>query len=146
MDPKQFYDKLKQYGELKQVKVPKTAARREADEPDTIYRHGQEFTIDEQNNPTRSLIYKCLHPKIEACEDCDQIVTDRVIHSKVYQYPIPHWRQQCQHCQLFQNPKTGVYDLTSQETSNAFHQHLGPVDQNGELLPISTIKYRKLTK
>jgi hypothetical protein len=112
MNPDEFKARLEQFAELKQMRVPKTAAVREADEPETVYRGGEEFTVDLDDNPTIGWGIKKLKPHIAVCEDCCQVVENRVVEIKVYDSPELHWRRHCKNCKFSQNPYTKEYDLT----------------------------------
>ena len=112
MNPDEFKACLEQFAELKQMRVPKTAAVREADEPETVYRGGEEFTVDLDDNPTIGWGIKKLKPHIAVCEDCHSVVENRVVEIKVYDSPELHWRRHCKNCKFSQNPYTKEYDLT----------------------------------
>ncbi len=140
MDPKKFHDQLKQYGEVKYVSVPKSGNLREADEPDLIFRHGQEFEISKDDNPTLGLVLKKLHYEPKPCEDCGRLVENRVIQYKVLEFPEPHWRTSCKNCSKTQNPETGEFGLTSTQASNYFTQAIK------DKKSVSTVKFRKPNK
>ena len=140
MDPKQFYEFLSRYGEVTQRRAATMGTIAEPKEPDIVYRHGYEFTIDSKNNPTRTLVFKKLHDRIENCEDCGQTVTNRVVNYKLSDFPTKHWRASCSGCQKTYNPETGCFDLFSREIGNKF-KSLSDNEQ-----PISVIKFKKPAK
>lgn len=140
MDPKLFRQRLEQLAKLKVIKEPRTAGRREAEDADSIWRNGEEFLIDPKDNPTLGCAIDCIHPKTEACEDCGNIVTDRVVYIKVCDFPKPHWRESCQACKKTRNPVTGEFDLTSVEASNTYRILLNENPQ------YNTMKYSKPAK
>ena len=53
-----------------------------------------------------------MKPHIAVCEDCHEVVEDRVVEIKSYDCPEPHWRRHCKTCKFSQNPFTKKYDLT----------------------------------
>jgi hypothetical protein len=112
MDPELFKRQLEKFAELQQVKTPRTPAIREKDELEVIFRGGDEFTVGLNNNPTLNVGIKQLKPHIAVCEDCRQVVENRVVEIKVYDCPETHWRRHCKACKFSQNPFTKKYDLT----------------------------------
>ncbi len=140
MDPNEFKQQLEQFAEVKQVKVAKNAGLREADEPDIVFRNGQEFTISKDNNPTLSWAIKKLKPQIRNCEDCNLIVENRVTYIRICQYPEAHWRETCQACGMTRNPDNGKFDLQGQDAKNYFTAAIK------EKKSVSIIKFRKPTK
>lgn len=120
MDPELFKQQLEQFAELKQMKTPKSAAIREAEEPETIYRGGNEFTVEVNRNPTISWGIKKMKPHIAVCEDCHKVVEDRVVEIKRYEFPDTHWRKNCKPCGMVQNPYTKKFDLSVKQS---FHVH-----------------------
>ena len=116
MDPELFRQQLEQWAELKQMKVPKTAAFREADEPEVIERQGQTLTIEPNNNPTINWCIKKMKPHIAVCEDCHIVATNRVVEIQQYNSPELHWRRHCKTCNLGQNPYNKKYQLPNKQT------------------------------
>ncbi len=140
MDPNEFKRQLEQFAELKQVKVPRGPNLREADEPDTVFRNGEEFIITRENNPTLTYCIKKIKHQTRPCEDCGNAVTDRITHLRICQFPEPHWRETCQNCGMTRNPDTGEFDLKGQQASNYFTTAIK------EQRPISTIKFCRPNK
>jgi hypothetical protein len=136
MDPELFKKRLEQFAELKQMKTPKTAAVRESDEPETIYRGGDEFTVEVDNNPTIGWGIKKIKSHIAVCEDCCRVVEDRVVEIKVYDCPELHWRRHCKSCKFSQNPYTKEYDLTIKRSHYVNHCYMigkpEPIDSEEE--------------
>jgi hypothetical protein len=124
MDPELFKQRLEEFAELKQMKVPRAAGRAEATEPEIIERGGQSFAIELKDNPTIGWEIKKLKPKKEICSDCDKLVTDRVLHFKVCSFPFDHWRASCKNCAKTQDPDTGRFTLTAVAASNVYTNHL----------------------
>jgi hypothetical protein len=83
----------------------------------------------DDENPTRSLqILKIIHePK--PCEACGLIVTDRQTHKRLYQQPLPHWRESCRTCLKLKNPDTGCFDLTQKDSYNFYFQRFKTEEQ-----------------
>lgn len=129
MDPDLFKQQLEQFAELKTVKVPKTAAIREAEEPEVIQRHGQELVIDSDNNPTHAWSIKRLKTSARLCEDCHLVAENRVIEIKRYPNPVDHWRRHCRACNLGMNPYNNKYEL---ENKHAQHYNACWVDGKPE--------------
>ena len=116
MNADEFKQQIEKYAELKQVKTPKSPAIRENDEPEVIYRGGEEFSVDVDNNPTLTWAVKKLKPHVAVCEDCCQVVENRRIEIQRYSNPIPHWRRHCTGCDKGMNPYTGKYELANKLT------------------------------
>ena len=133
MDPELFRKKLEEFAELKQVKTPKTAAIRESDGPETVFRGGAEFSVEADNNPTLNWEIKKLKPHIAVCEDCHDVTTDRRIEHKLNDTPYKHWRSRCTACEMYKDPATGKFCMTGHEfraylcTAEASKSHLRPV-------------------
>lgn len=53
-----------------------------------------------------------LEPLAKTCEDCNRVVTDRVVNYRKCLSPVykPHFKAICSICGLYQNPTTGVFD------------------------------------
>ena len=51
----------------------------------------------------------------KSCEDCDQVVVDRLLHIKKYNTPYSHWKQYCTNCNKYKHPVTGEYCLNQYE-------------------------------
>jgi hypothetical protein len=115
MDPKLFKECLEKFAELKQLKTPKSAAFRENDEPETIFRGGKEFDVVADNNPTLNWIIKKIKPHVAVCEDCHDVVVDRRVEYKLNQSPKPHWNVRCSACDFCQDPSTGKFTMTGSE-------------------------------
>ena len=133
MDPELFKKRLEEFAELKQLKTPKSPAFRENDEPETIFRNGNEFAVGTDDNPTLNWVIKKLKPHVAVCEDCHDVVKDRRVEHKLNQSPKPHWNVRCSACNLCQDPTTGKFTMTGSElrsyqcTAQAHKSHLKPV-------------------
>ena len=138
MDPKKFREQLEKFGKIKAVKVPRTAARREAEDEDSIWRNGEQFLIDPKNNHTLGVMLEKVYPIVKACEDCNQVVENRMIEHKKYDFPFPHWRSNCVTCGLSQNPVTKEYEIERRNASHGFKQALLDSDL--------AVKYKKPAK
>jgi hypothetical protein len=58
------------------------------------------------------------------CEDCNEVVENRVLSIRVVPYPVPHWREKC-NCGIHKNPNTGEFNVTNnQELQDAFRKYL----------------------
>lgn len=140
MNPNEFYSKLSELAELKQTKVPKTPARREADDPDEVWREGRVIHLTKDNNPTLNWEIKKIKHQTRLCEDCGELVNNRIVELKICEYPKPHWRERCANCKMSRNPDTGQFDLTSTEASNTYRELLTKNPQ------FSTLRFKKPTK
>lgn len=152
MDPELFRKKLEEFAELKQAKVPRAAGRAEATEPEIIERGGQTFAIHLKDNPTIGWEIKKLKPHVAVCEDCHDVVEDRLVEIKRYQFPQEYWRKNCKTCSMSQNPYTGKFDIESRKVfyiNNCFLKGLPEPqgyndtdEKNPDLRPV----YKKPTK
>lgn len=120
MDHKDFINKLSEYAELKAIRPPITCSVRQAPEPDTVFRGGQEWLIDTKENPTLNIGIKRLKSQPRACEDCGLVVKDRVVTQTVYLFPKKHWRIACSGCRKVKNPETGDFDIEARRAQNHF--------------------------
>jgi hypothetical protein len=67
-------------------------------------------------------------PKL--CEDCNEVVEDRIVTKRVVTYPVIHWREKC-NCGIHKNPNTGEFNLTNnQELQDAFRKYLISKEQD----------------
>ena len=78
-----------------------------------------EITRDSENSQIIKKVVIKHKPK--PCEDCGDVVTNRIVHTRACNTPYKHWRNQCGACKRFQNPDTGEYEF---ETSNQVHNYL----------------------
>jgi hypothetical protein len=124
MDPKLFRQRLEELAELKVVKEPRTADRREAEDADSIWRDGKEYVINPKDNPTLNIAIARIKPMIKACEDCGLMVEDRLVHVKIYDNPYPHWRKNCISCKMTEHPLTGCFDTPSPTASKSISYEL----------------------
>jgi hypothetical protein len=65
-----------------------------------------------------------LKPVELACDGCNQVVVDRTTELKIYTFPIKHWREYCNNCQMFKNPETGVFDIKKQIAPSYFKVYI----------------------
>lgn len=63
-----------------------------------------------------------IDPIAKQCEDCDLVVEDRRIDVILSENPVRHWRRKCVNCNLFKNPDSGIYDLTTNQIINHYRQ------------------------
>jgi len=124
MDPKLFRQRLEELAELKVIKEPRNANRREAEDVDTVWRNGEEFLIDPKDNPTLNLGIAKIRPITKPCDDCGEIVTNRRVEIKVYDNPYPHWRKNCVTCKMTEHPLTGRFDTPSPTASKSISYEL----------------------
>jgi hypothetical protein len=120
MNADEFKQQLEKYAELKQVKTPKSAAIRESEEPEVVYRGGQEFLVATDNNSTLNWAIKKLKPHVAVCEDCHCVVEGRVVETRSYDNPAPHWRKHCKPCGMVQNPYTKQFDVTVKKSHHYY--------------------------
>ena len=114
MDPKLFEQRLRELAQIKPARPPRTAeSGREATVTDSVWRNGEQFEIDKDNNPTLSWEIVKLHPQIKPCESCGLEVEDRTVEQKRCEHPVLHWRRRCSGCRFYQHPETGEFSLTS---------------------------------
>lgn len=111
MDQSEFIRRLEELAELKRQKVPKGPGLREAEYPDKIFRHGYEFDISVDDNPTQSYVIHKLKQHPRACEDCGDVCVDRRVERKLNTSPTPHWKSRCTACNLYLDPTTGKFEL-----------------------------------
>jgi hypothetical protein len=120
MEQNKFFEKLSEFAELRKVKVAKSAGLREADTACDIFRNGETFIIDKDNNSTWAWEIKKLKPIIKPCEDCGQECKDRKVNKVLYTFPQRHWRRHCTGCNRVQHPDTGEFTLTPTQTPSYF--------------------------
>jgi len=120
MEHNTFIKRLEEVAEIKRVKLPKSAAYREADTACDIFRNGQMMIIDKDNNETCAYEIKRLKPIVKPCEDCGQECKDRRVNKSLYSFPIKHWRSHCSGCNRVKNPVTGVFDILPIQAQNHF--------------------------
>ena len=120
MDPKLFKQRLEQFAELKQLKAPKTAAIRQTGEPETVFRGGEEFSVDQDNNPTIGWGIKKIKPHVAVCEDCRRVVEDRCVEIRRYDTPVKHWRSHCKPCGMVENPYTKEFSITVKQSGYTY--------------------------
>lgn len=69
-------------------------------------------------------VIKSIRHDPKPCEDCGQMVVDRVVRSSINHgstYRAPHIKHHCQICKMYRNPETGVYDMTFKEINGHFY-------------------------
>ena len=150
MDPESFKQKLEQFAELKQMKVPRSAGIREADEPEVIERHGVSMTLESDNNPTIGWCIKNLKTVEEQCNDCGDSVKNRIVQHKLYFSPRKHWRENCKNCQMIRDPYTEEFTLTVTRSYQVFAAFLDgkecPREYTSKEESISRVVHKKPTK
>ena len=120
MDRKLFLQKLEQFAELKPIKPPATAKRRESQGPEVIQRGLDCIVLDQKDNETLSYQVKKLKTKSKQCQYCDNVVKDQIFSKRWLGYPAPHWREKCHSCNLTRNPETGEFELTDYRSNIVF--------------------------
>jgi hypothetical protein len=120
MERKLFLQRLEQLAELKPIKPPATAKRREADGPEVIQRGLDTIVLDQKENETLAYRVKRLKEKSRPCEHCDRVVKDQTIAIRFLGYPEPHRRETCSTCRKTKNPETGAFDLFDLQANNFF--------------------------
>ena len=120
MDPDLFKQRLEEFAELKQMKVPRAAGRAEATEPEVIKREGKTFTIELHDNPTIGWGIKKVKPRSAVCEDCCDVVVDRCVEIKKYDFPTTNWRKHCKACGMVQNPYTKKFDVNVKQSQHVY--------------------------
>lgn len=60
--------------------------------------------------------------ELKPCEDCNQVVIDRVLHIKRYQNPFTHWKQYCTSCTKYKHPVSGEYCLDQYEIAKYYRE------------------------
>jgi hypothetical protein len=120
MDKDQYLQRLKEIAEVKRVKEPTTSAFRMPDEPESIFRNGEEIVISKKENPTQAYQITRLKPIIKPCEDCGLVVENRIVSHKIYSFPHAHWRTNCENCRRTKNPETGKFDVDFKNSQSVF--------------------------
>lgn len=115
-----FIQRLQELAEIKRVKVPKSGGLREADTACDIFRNGETFIIDKDNNSTWAYEIKKIRPIIQNCSDCGKECKDRKITKSVYIFPKRHWRTHCSGCNRVWNPETKQFDLLPTQAQSHF--------------------------
>jgi len=115
-----FIQRLKELADVKRVKVPRNATTREFDGANDIFRNGQTFIIDKDNNSTWAYEIKRLKPIIKDCSDCGKECKDRRVTKTLYTFPKRHWRKWCSGCNRVQNPDSGLFDLAPVQAAAYF--------------------------
>jgi hypothetical protein len=120
MEHNTFIQRLSEFAELRKVKIPRSAGQREADTACDIFRNGETFIIDKDNNSTWAWEIKKLKPIIKPCEDCGKECKDRKVARTLYTFPERHWRQHCSSCNRVQDPETKQFDIFPIKAQNHF--------------------------
>ena len=61
-----------------------------------------------------------LKSQTKPCEDCGLIVTDRIVHKRVYRFRSKsEWRVQCRSCMCWQDPE-GKFTITNDVAPSVF--------------------------
>lgn len=141
MEPNEFKRRLEELAEIQPRREPRSAGRREVDEPTEIFRNGSSTEIDLENNHTLTLVIKQLRNSRQICEDCDRFVERRTINYKLLDYPQKHWRASCKNCQKTLNPRNGNFDLSCVKAGAAYADFF-----KQEKEPICTVNFKKPTK
>ena len=120
MDQKLFLERLQQFAELKPIKPPATAKRRESDGPEVIQRGLSTMVLDQKANETLTYQVKKLKTSSKQCQHCDRVVKDQIISRRCVGHPEPHWREKCHSCNLTRHPETGKFELTEYRSNIVF--------------------------
>ncbi len=75
----------------------------------------QEPQVTGPNQSIGPVITK-LKPQQRNCDDCGCVVTNRKVERKLHFTNKPHWREHCVTCNLYKDPRTGKFSLTSKES------------------------------
>lgn len=111
MDHNEFQQRLAEFAEIKKVKPPKNPGIRESQEPEDMFRHGHQFQLTKDLNPTWALEIKKMKPIKRQCQHCDLIVTNQIINKRLLTFPEPHWRETCNACRRVRDPNTGEFSI-----------------------------------
>jgi hypothetical protein len=121
MKHEDFIQQLEQFAEIKIVKEPVSAGTASnRTEPVDVYRSGEIIDIDLKDNPTWNVAIKKLKAKPRACDDCGQVVKNRVVHCNIHYEPEPHFRHGCNQCRRIKDPTTGEYSIHFTGANNWF--------------------------
>ena len=115
-----FVQRLQELAEVRKVKAPRDPGARATDGHCDIFRNGETYLLDKDNNSTWAYEIKRLKPIIKPCEDCGVECKDRKILRSLYTFPKKHWRTHCNGCNRVKNPVTGVFDLLPMQAQNHF--------------------------
>lgn len=129
MEQDKFIAKLQELADLAVAKIPRTGSRRESEEPNVVFRQGQELALDTKNNPTLNVKIKRLKPMVKPCEDCGLKVDNRVVSKKLYTFPKNHWRTQCENCRRVRNPESGQFDVEADRSQPVFISYFNKQDK-----------------
>jgi len=67
------------------------------------------------------LVIKKLKFTPKACEDCNLILTEpRTIHLNSNKIPFPHWKEVCQTCKKYRNPRNGKFEYNYSQTASYY--------------------------
>lgn len=130
MNKELFLQRLEQLAELKRSKITRQPGC--AHDPDSacdIFRNGETFIIDKDNNKTWHYEIARLKPIIKPCEDCGRLCEDRTTTKSLLTFPKRHWRTYCGGCQRVFNPETQQYDLTLSKAQAFFVTYLKQRDK-----------------
>lgn len=123
MDPKEFKRRLEELAEIMPNKVPNHKGRK-PDEPIIVHRDGEEIVIPEDENHTLTYRIKKLRNESQKCPDCNKKVKNRIIYTKLYTYPIGHWRRLCNGCNLTEHPESKKFCLLGSGTQHVWNTWL----------------------
>jgi hypothetical protein len=129
MEEKEFIKRLESIAEIRRVKPPTHSGIRASEVPNEIFRNGQTFVIDKNNNNTLNWQVKLIKQCPKACEDCGKQVINRRIWRRVFNTPDRHWRTTCSGCNLTQHPVTGEYAVANSSVTAVFREWLNNKDK-----------------
>jgi hypothetical protein len=132
MDNNEFLQKL---SELTEWEIPKVGPggcsmhrKKAVVEEVELDEDGEEIVFEEPitKGPNTTMAPRIIKikPQPRMCEDCHEIVDNRVTLRKVNFTPVMHWREKC-NCGIHKDPNTGEFSLrTNQELQDAFRKYL----------------------
>lgn len=75
-------------------------------------------------NETIPPIITKIKNQCKLCEDCNEVVENRVVTKRLLDWPARHWREKCS-CGIHKDPNTGEFCLrNNQELQDAFRKYL----------------------
>lgn len=78
--------------------------------------------VDDDNNETIAPRIKSIFPITKPCEDCGQMITDRVVKFRLCELnsPKPYWKIKCHQCRRTRNPWTGEFNIEPDQVGRVF--------------------------
>ena len=120
MEHDKFIQCLESVAILRRVKAPRDTNTNLQEGANDIFRNGETFVLDKDNNSTWAYEIKKLKPIIKPCEDCGVECQNRKVSKSLYVFPQKHWRTWCSGCNRVKNPETGQFDLLPMKAQSHF--------------------------